>query len=272
MVRNQKDSDTYTRKVNMKELITEVTQTSISNNRPPLVSTDQVVSQYEAKLNATIAAKVLQASKAGKSASFTKEEIAFLNKKACEDGPLAEIKVITPDPTITLKKGNTEINIKNAATLVKKMEEIYPSPNRSRDMDIPVNQQDIDGIIQELEEECISDDSGSGVVENEHAPVMRERFKKLVSFPSNKVSPEVRKAVDPDVETFDSNFVAPCPPPTDFKTVNKNAYEIRNDVLGMALDWVKFKKEVNGQLNGISDEDVLSTAQKFYKFVEDRRR
>ena len=253
----------------MKELITEVTSTSI-NTRPPLVSTDQVVSQYEEKLNATIAAKVLQASKAGKSASFTKEEIAFLNKKASEDGPLAEVKVITPDPTITLKKGNTEINIKNAATLVKKMEEIYPSPNRQRDLDdVTVNEKDIDGLIQELEEEC----SGSNdVEENEHAPVMRERFKKMVSFPSSKVSPEVRKAVAPDVETFDSNFVAPVPPLSDFKTVNKNAYEIRNDVLAMALDWVKFKKEVNGQLNGISDEDVLTTAQKFYKFVEDRRR
>jgi hypothetical protein len=233
----------------MKELITEVTATSINTPQPP-VSTDDVVSQYEAKLNATIAAKVLSASKAGKSASFTKEEIAYLNKKASEDGPLAEVKVITPDPTITLKKGNTEINIRNAATLVKKMEEIYPSP------------------LRQMEEVYTPHIVPSASVEQEAS--FKEEFKRRVNFPSHKVSPEVSKAVAPDVETFESSFVAPCAPP-DIKTVNKNAYEIRNDVLGMALDWVKFKKEVNGQLNSISDEDVLTTANKFYKFVENRR-
>ncbi len=46
---------------------------------------------------------------------------------------------------------------------------------------------------------------------------------------------------------------------------NRNAYEIRADVLQMALEWCKSR--------ALSKEsDVLDVAKKFYEFVEDRRR
>ena len=157
-----------------------------------------------------ISAKLLKFNKTLIPPVFTQEEMAYIKKDAEENDPTAEVKVITPDPTITLKKGNTEINIKNAATLVRKMAEIYPNPN------------------------------------------------KPVAF-----------TVDSDV----SEFSAPMPiipPQPDIKTVNKNAYEIRTDILGMALEWNKFKREIL-QTGCTSDEDVLNTAQKFYRFVENRR-
>ena len=48
----------------------------------------------------------------------------------------------------------------------------------------------------------------------------------------------------------------------------RNAYEIRADVLQMAIDWIHEKDEY-----GHKDEnDVLNLAKKFYSFVEDRRR
>ena len=160
-----------------------------------------------------ISAKLLKFNKTLIPPVFTQEEMAYIKKDAEENDPTAEVKVITPDPTITLKKGNTEINIKNAATLVKKMAEIYPNPN------------------------------------------------KPVAF-----------AVDSDASDA-SEFSAPMPiipSQPDIKTVNKNAYEIRTDILGMALEWNKFKREIL-QTGCTSDEDVLNTAQKFYRFVENRR-
>jgi hypothetical protein len=48
----------------------------------------------------------------------------------------------------------------------------------------------------------------------------------------------------------------------------RNAYEIRADVLQMAIDWVREKDEYNQK----DENDVLSLAKKFYSFVEDRRR
>jgi hypothetical protein len=227
----------------MKELITEVTSASITGGIPP-IPTDDVVLQYENKLSQSIAAKTLSASKKGVIPNFTKEETAYLTKKADEDGSLSEVKVITPDPTITLKKGNTEINIKNAATLVKKMEDLYPK-GMTEDAAANINRQP---FIK------ASIDHG-----------MKEEFKKRVEFPVKDVSPEMAKAVAADVESW----VAPVAPP-DIKTVNKNAYEIRTDVLGMALDWVKFKRDANPQ-SSVTDEDLLSTANKLYKFVENRR-
>lgn len=49
------------------------------------------------------------------------------------------------------------------------------------------------------------------------------------------------------------------------KTTNKNAYEIRADVLHMAIDWAKSRDDTR------TDDGVLELAKKFYTFVENRR-
>ena len=118
----------HTRKVNMKERITEITSASITSPGLPN-STDDIAFRYENRLNKSIIRKILSYQN-GIEVTFSPEEIAYLKKSEAAETAMSEVKVITPDPTITLKKGDTEINIKNAATLVKKMEEIYPTPNK----------------------------------------------------------------------------------------------------------------------------------------------
>ena len=51
---------------------------------------------------------------------------------------------------------------------------------------------------------------------------------------------------------------------------NRNAYEIRADVLKMAIDWASLE-EKNIAYKKPSDELLLSLAKKFYSFVENRR-
>ena len=55
------------------------------------------------------------------------------------------------------------------------------------------------------------------------------------------------------------------------KTVNTNAYEIRNDILGKALSWVQYKKEFDTLKILPTEDEVLEVTQKFYKFVENRK-
>jgi len=48
-------------------------------------------------------------------------------------------------------------------------------------------------------------------------------------------------------------------------SAGKNAFEIRSDVLKMALEWSIYNKQIG------SDEGVLNVAKKFYSFVENKR-
>ena len=187
------------------------------------ISTDTVVSNYENWVNQSISSKTLSAIKKGTVPQFTVEETAYITKKACLDNQTSEIAIITPDPVITLKKGKTELNIGHAATLVKKMEEKYPTTNTKQDY-----------------------------------PQIDE-FKYKVNFPSKHVNEEV-----------DNDSVP-------IKTVNKNAYEIRESVLSHALDWVQYSYDIHRGSPTVTsipvptEDDVLNVAQKFYKFVENRR-
>jgi len=68
------------------------------------------------------------------------------------------------------------------------------------------------------------------------------------------------------------------------QSVNKNAYEIRTDILAMALDWVRWQTEASLEITNrrgnnkflepsqLPNSDmVLEIAKKFYSFVENRR-
>ena len=211
-------------------------------------STDTIISNYEHKLNGTIATKAVEAAKKGKPPVFTKEEWAYLNKKAYEDSPMAEVKVIAPAPTITLKKGNTEINVRNADALVRKMEEKYPT------------------VTPEPQPEITKETTA-----------FREELKKRVTFNVKDVSPEVKRCVellpgktsnlDPLKEL--PNTPSFIPQLEQRSAVNKNAYELRSDILAMAVDWVRYKD--NGTISSATDDHVLETAKRFYQFVENRR-
>ena len=218
----------------MSKLINEVVSTSIKTDTLPS-STDDVVSTYENRIKRSIATKVLSSQYSSDSPlTLTNEEMAYLRKNAVEESSFSEVKVITPDPTITLKKGNTEINIKNAATLVKKMEEIYPSPNKT------IVDSEVDDPAQKLWRRAII---------------------------TNDKDDRVEIIENPNFVPAGISIV-----PSETKSVNKNAYEIRADILSQALAWVQYKGErSNTSSFSPSDEEVLTTAQKFYKFVENKR-
>lgn len=193
-------------------------------------STEDVISKYEQKIISSIAIKSLNATNLNLIPQFTQEELAYLNKVKQESFSLdSEVKVITPAPTITLKKGNTEINIKNATTLVQKMEEKYPTVAK-----YDTNKQVLTTSFGQFTPECVD--------------AMTDTIREQSDY-----KPQLRKPI----ESLES------------KTQGKNAYEIRADVLAMAVDWVKFTNQIVSSL--ISDDIVLSTAQKFYKFVENKR-
>ena len=133
----------------------------------------------------------------------------YTRKSTSEDSS-SEIKVITPAPDIILKKGNTELKIKKAASFVQKSADRH-------------------------------------------------------SIETNNIPPVIQE----------SSIV---------QSVNKNAYEIRSDVLQKALDWIKWHTDTSISIadrNGsdkklhstqLPDSDqVLDIAKKFYTFVENRR-
>ncbi len=187
---------------------------------PSSIPTDAIISGYENKISQNIAAKTLAAAKRGEPADFTKEELLYLNKKSGENEDV-ELKVITPTPAITLKKGKTEINIGHAASIVQKMEEKYPTNTGKR----------------------TTDEVWQGY---KNGPIVEQTIPSLEDPLKVEQQP--------------------------IKTVNKNAYEIREAVLSHALSWVQYTREL-GKLNDPipTEDDVLNVAQKFYKFVENRR-
>jgi hypothetical protein len=69
------------------------------------------------------------------------------------------------------------------------------------------------------------------------------------------IEPRDRKTEDTEEKQY-------APP----KQSGRNAYEIRADVLQMAIDWSKTDKHKNA-----TDDDVVALAKKFYAFVENRR-
>ena len=61
-------------------------------------------------------------------------------------------------------------------------------------------------------------------------------------------------------------------PSSEVKSVNKNAYEIRADILGQSLAWIQYKRSFENINSPVpTEEDVLLVANKFYKFVENKK-
>jgi hypothetical protein len=74
--------------------------------------------------------------------------------------------------------------------------------------------------------------------------------------------------------------------PSQSQSSNKNAYEIRTDILAMALDWVKWQTEKSIEILNLREDNqsrtltpdqlpnsdaVLEISKKFYTFVENKK-
>lgn len=184
-----------------------------SINSDKFSMTDVIISHYENRLNESTATKALNASKQGVPPVFTQEEQLYLSKKSSHD---SEITVITPSPTITLKKGNTEINIKNAAALVQRMEEKYPN----------------------------------GMSEDSREDVLRQPF------------------IEASIEEGLKNIPTVIP---SVKTVNSNAYEIRESIIEKSIDIVKYSTIDSKCDTDTMVNKILDVASKLYEFVENKR-
>ena len=152
-------------------------------------------------------------------------------------------------PSITLRKGNTEIKIKDPSKLVRKIEEMFPK-----------------GVNKNLHSELIA----------------RELTQKKIEYGIGQ-----EPFIDDDplvVIPNDAPDVIPSFSQSEIRTVNKNAYEIRSDVLQKALDWVRWQTDTSIAISDRNDfgeglrtdqlpnsDKVLEIAKKFYAFVENRR-
>ncbi len=214
--------------------------------------TDIIISDYENKISQNIASKTLSASKHGKTPEFTKEELLYLNRKAGEDED-TELKVITPAPLVTLKKGKTELNIGHAVKLVQKMEEKYPTGVS------------IDDQVKMFNRPFVKENTLPPYYEEQVDYAMQQIQKEE---PLKTGEQSIKDAID-SFEALTKTIQQPI------KTVNKNAYEIREAVLAHALSWVQYVHECNRSSSNLTsppNEDcVLNIAQKFYNFVENRR-
>lgn len=224
---------------------------------PPSVnwsaSTDKIISDYEYKIIQNIATKTMSASKRKNSPDFTKEELLYLNKKFCENED-DELKVITPTPAITLKKGKTELNIGHAVKLVQKMEEKYPIQKPELRIE----------TTSHLKDSSMTEEKYKHFIGEREVPV-KEYYKELANRSSNDNQPtKLLNNMDPSHPSYS--------PPQSIETKNKNAYEIRSDILSQALSWVQYTQGFKPVPQAPpTEDDVLNVAQKFYKFVENRK-
>lgn len=155
--------------------------------------------------------------------------------------------IVKTDTPIVLKKGKTEIAL-----------------THEKLTDIVVNSQKVDcRSFRELHNwvkqnvhragslEKISDDEWNKLRQS-----IIENYNKHINLGSNEFVEEEDKPKVKEEQTVKIEVPS---------SVNMNAYEIRLKVLQETLDWIKHNKNTN------KTDDVLDVANKFYKFVENRK-
>lgn len=175
-------------------------------------------------------------------------------------------------PTIILKKGKTELKIENAAAIIKKIDDACPAIKYSNynktkqpttDDIVSQNKQWIESARNWFKQEWFGDDEEEiEVVVKTPEEILQQCHKELEEEKCKQKMFEERvdahrKELQPDVSK-------------PIHSVNKNAYEIRADVLKMALDFIQFQVSCDDEIE-VNSHEVLEIARKFYSFVENRR-
>jgi hypothetical protein len=156
--------------------------------------------------------------------------------------------IVKTDTPIVLKKGKTEIAL-----------------THEKLTDTVVNSQKIDcNSFRELHDWVKQNVHRAGSMEK----ISDDEWSKL----RQTIVETYKKYIDSDVGDVINKEVKPKEEPTVKievpKSINLNAYEIRLQVLKESLDWVKYRTPVTQTGN---TEEVLEIANKFYKFVENRK-
>lgn len=166
------------------------------------------------------------------------------------------VKVKTENPVI-IKKGNTEISLtyekltKPLGLLLNKTESVNNDVKEDKD----VTSDDIDGILKELEDEIVNPNNSPEVG--------------LTIQSGNVTIENMKKASEDDITNFigidEKGVLKKIEIPS---SVNKNAYELRNDILKLSTESVNRIKEYKNLEE--HTKDVLITATKYYEFVENK--
>lgn len=184
-------------------------------------------------------------------------------------------------PTITLKRGKTEIQIKNAAAVIKRVDEMFPKTSyyswnpikegRERSDAEKTRQREWMNSAQEWfrQEFCGGTDNQFEVIVDDGSRptvVVYHPENHTVSTPVGTVTPEfvedLSKAVEKVIPSTDRNS-------------NDNT---RWDILQKSIEFLKWKTEFGQNPNVVPDnsrlptsENVLDVAQKFAGFVEGKQ-
>lgn len=113
--------------------------------------------------------------------------------------------------------------------------------------------------------EDLRDSSGGGIV-----PIERDGEKIAVGGKFHLNKRTIQKAIGTDAQESKYQEAEEKAYSPQQKQAGRNAYEIRADVLQMAIDWARTEWAGSTQRKP-SDDDVISLAKKFYSFVENRR-
>jgi hypothetical protein len=169
------------------------------------------------------------------------------------------------DPTITLKRGKVEISIKNATAIVQRMEELFPknphrgyswTPSQQKNYDHDKNKAWLVAARNWFKQELYGTDE--------------DNFDIIISDNDDMLTSEKQT---PPFEEDRKPSVLPCPPPAPLieKTVNKNAYEIRESILEKSIDIVKYSTMGSKCDTDTMVNKILDVASKLYEFVENKK-
>lgn len=201
-------------------------------------------------------------------------------------------------PSIVLRKGKTEIKIENAAAIVKKINDICPSqdtyswlPNVNKikrelsDADRERQKRWMVSAKNWFKEEVFGGLDGFEVIVDENPKVKKTSLTEdALTIVDNDEIPTININVETDKKTISPIRIETCDQlekyfnskqepeivanenstANSIQTVNKNAYEIRLEILKEAIQW-------SHRNTMATEQDVLNTAKKFYSFVENRR-
>lgn len=156
--------------------------------------------------------------------------------------------IVKTDTPIVLKKGNTEIALTH--------EKLTDTITKSQKVDCKSFRELHSWVKQNIHRvgtlEKIEDNEWNKLRQS-----IIENYNKHIDLSNNETVDESESK--PKVKE-DQTVKIEVP-----SSVNMNAYEIRLKVLQESLDWIKHNKNTN------KTEDVLDVANRFYKFVENRK-
>jgi len=195
-------------------------------------------------------------------------------------------------PSITLRKGKTEVKVQNPAAVIKKIDEMYPGSKQSYETwqrNQRVDEQvkwhraaknwfksemfsgfdDFEVIVEDnpkIKKVVISEDVPT-IVNDKEIPTINinvetePKKKSPVRIETYEQLEKYFNSIKDSDDSIDENVISGG---ERIQTVNKNAYEIRLEILKEAIQW-------SHRNSMATEQDVLNTAKKFYSFVENRR-